>query len=167
MVDKNCNSDTFEHNNMFNKYEWYLKNLTLGNSSNWVWITSAKNSSRLKQGTKFASWSVKYILRKKPKMTSLTCLSSSRPKTWLIIDMTNWNSSLKILTLYGRNKPSNDWTTFMILDKKWHLTLVLEFLYLYYSFWSTQSQYILGFMRKISFKQFWYIPPPSKLTFMV
>ena len=72
MVDKNYNSDTFEHNNMFKKYDWYLKNLTLRNSTNWVWITSAKKSSRLKQRTKFDSWSVKPILSKKPKMNSLS-----------------------------------------------------------------------------------------------
>ena len=36
IVVKNCNSVTFKHNNMFNKYDWYLKNLTFGNSTNWI-----------------------------------------------------------------------------------------------------------------------------------
>ena len=129
MVDKNYNSDTFEHNNMFNKYDWYLKNLTFGNSTNWVWIALSKNSSILKQWNKLDSWSVEPILSKKPKRTSLTCLSLSRPKTWLAIDMTNWTSSLKILTLYGKNKPSNNWPTFKILENNWHLTSILQFLY--------------------------------------
>ena len=36
MVVKNCHSVTFEHNNMFNRYDWYLKNMTFGNSTNWI-----------------------------------------------------------------------------------------------------------------------------------
>ena len=33
-----CNSETFEHRNMFSKYDWYLKCLSLWKSAIWKWI---------------------------------------------------------------------------------------------------------------------------------
>jgi len=131
IVLNNCNSIIFEHNNMFSKYDWYLKNMTFDNSTSWIWIASARYSSKLKTWTGWDSDPrlIELIFNKKPKTTSLTWQSSSRPKTWQTKDTTNWTSSLKMWIRYGKKRPSSDWPSLRMLDKNLHRTSVLQLLY--------------------------------------
>ena len=43
-----CISETFEHRNMFSKYDLYLKCLNSGKYASWKWIVVARNSSKPK-----------------------------------------------------------------------------------------------------------------------
>ena len=131
MVLKNCNSVTFEHSNMFSKYVWNLKNLTFGNSINWRCIAFARYSSKLKTWTDWDSDSglIELIYNNKPKITSLTWQSSSRPKTWQTKDTTNWISSLNMWIWYGKKRPSSDWPSLRMLDRNLHQTSVSQFWY--------------------------------------
>ena len=113
-----CNSEKFGHRNMFNKYDWYLKCLSLVKYASWKWIVVAKNSLKPKQQTWFVSGSVKFVFNKKPIITSLIDLSSSYPNIWLNIDNTSWTSSRKRQTSMGKVGLSTTLPAFGIPVKK-------------------------------------------------
>ena len=97
----------------------YLNVFSMWKFISWEWILSAKNSSKLMSWLTDSNWLNLYA---RLTMTSWTCLSLSRPKTWLNNAKKGLTLSWKTCKSYGKDNLSETWSRFNNLDMNPNLT---------------------------------------------